>query len=340
MQSNKSPRTHNDWQTHMGTKQLALNIIVSLSTMLVMSLALADVYPSKPIRLVVPYGPGGVGDLTARIVAQKMSENLAQTIVIDNRPGAGLIPGTDVVAKSEPDGYTLGIVGNGQTLGSSLFKNLPFDINKDFSHVSTIGFFDIAVVVNANSSINTVQDLITLANRNPGQMNAGSINIGSTQNLAAELFKSTTKADFTIVPFKSSGEVISAVMGKNIDFGVEILTPLLGPLKGNSVKAIVLMGKKRFSALPNVPTMAESGFPGFEASSWNGISAAAKTPSAILDKLNKAVQFALSNNEVRVKLLDLGIDPKGSTPDEMKDLIASDTKKWKVIIENAKIEKQ
>jgi tripartite-type tricarboxylate transporter receptor subunit TctC len=303
-------------------------------------IACSDTFPSKPIRLVVPYGPGGVGDLSARIVAQKMSETLSQPIVIDNRPGAGLIPGTDLLAKSEPDGYTLGIVGNGQTLGNTLFRNLPFDITKDFTHVSTIGFFDIAIVVNSSSNINSVQDLINLANRNPGQLNAGSINIGSTQNLAAELFKSTVKADFTIVPFKSSGEVISAVIGKNIDFGVEILTPLLGPLKGNSLKPIVLMGKKRFPALPNVPTMSESGFPGFEASSWNGISASARTPKDVIEKLNKAVLYALNNNEVRVKLLDLGIEPKGSSSEEMKDLISSDVKKWKVIIENAKIEKQ
>ena len=303
-------------------------------------IACSDTFPSKPMRLVVPYGPGGVGDLSARIVAQKMSETLSQPIVIDNRPGAGLIPGTDLLAKSEPDGYTLGIVGNGQTLGNTLFRNLPFDITKDFTHVSTIGFFDIAIVVNSSSNINSVQDLINLANRNPGQLNAGSINIGSTQNLAAELFKSTVKADFTIVPFKSSGEVISAVIGKNIDFGVEILTPLLGPLKGNSLKPIVLMGKKRFPALPNVPTMSESGFPGFEASSWNGISASARTPKDVIEKLNKAVLYALNNNEVRVKLLDLGIEPKGSSSEEMKDLISSDVKKWKVIIENAKIEKQ
>jgi tripartite-type tricarboxylate transporter receptor subunit TctC len=269
-----------------------------------------------------------------------MSETLSQPIVIDNRPGAGLIPGTDFLAKSEPDGYTLGIVGNGQTLGNTLFRNLPFDITKDFTHVSTIGFFDIAIVVNSSSNINSVQDLINLANRNPGQLNAGSINIGSTQNLAAELFKSTVKADFTIIPFKSSGEVISAVIGKNIDFGVEILTPLLGPLKGNSLKPIVLMGRKRFPALPNVPTMSESGFPGFEASSWNGISASARTPKDVIEKLNKAVLYALNNNEVRVKLLDLGIEPKGSSSEEMKDLISSDVKKWKVIIENAKIEKQ
>ena len=303
-------------------------------------IACSDTFPSKPIRLVVPYGPGGVGDLSARIVAQKMSETLSQPIVIDNRPGAGLIPGTDLLAKSEPDGYTLGIVGNGQTLGNTLFRNLPFDITKDFTHVSTIGFFDIAIVVNSSSNINSVQDLINLANRNPGQLNAGSINIGSTQNLAAELFKSTVKADFTIIPFKSSGEVISAVIGKNIDFGVEILTPLLGPLKGNSLKPIVLMGRKRFPALPNVPTMSESGFPGFEASSWNGISASARTPKDVIEKLNKAVLYALNNNEVRVKLLDLGIEPKGSSSEEMKDLISSDVKKWKVIIENAKIEKQ
>ncbi len=303
-------------------------------------IACSDTFPTKPLRLVVPYGPGGVGDLSARIVAQKMSETLSQPIVIDNRPGAGLIPGTDFLAKSEPDGYTLGIVGNGQTLGNTLFRNLPFDITKDFTHVSTIGFFDIAIVVNSSSNINSVQDLINLANRNPGQLNAGSINIGSTQNLAAELFKSTVKADFTIIPFKSSGEVISAVIGKNIDFGVEILTPLLGPLKGNSLKPIVLMGRKRFPALPNVPTMSESGFPGFEASSWNGISASARTPKDVIEKLNKAVLYALNNNEVRVKLLDLGIEPKGSSSEEMKDLISSDVKKWKVIIENAKIEKQ
>ena len=321
-------------------RTICQKLSLAFSLLILCGALMAQGFPNKPIKFIVPYAPGGVGDLTARMVAQKMSENLGQPVVVDNRPGAGMVAGTDAGAKAEPDGYTMVLTGNGHTLTYSLFKSLPFDITKDFAHVSSIGFFDLVLFTHPSSGINSVQDLIRLAKSNPGKVNIGTISIGSTQNLAGELFKSMAGIDAAVIPYKATADVITAVASQSIPVGVEIMAPMMGPLKGGTVKALAISSNKRFAMFPNVPTVIESGLPGYEASSWNGISVPARTPAAVVERLNKAVQFALNAPDTKAKMLEMGVDSRGSTPEEMRDLILSDIKKWRAVIDRANIVRQ
>ncbi len=304
------------------------------------TLSWSQLFPSKPLKLVVPYAAGGVGDVTARLVAQKMSEDLAQPVVIENKPGAGLTPGMEYVKNSPADGYTMVIAGNGQALAKSLFKSLPYDIAKDFAHVSSIGTYDIALITAPNSPFNTIQELLKYAKSNPGKLNIGTISVGSTQNLSAELFKSMSGIELTVIPFKSSAEVLSNVLSGEIQLGFENFTPIMGNIKSNSIKVIAIGSSKRFQGLPQIPTISESGLANYEATSWNGISVPAKTPVAVIQRLNKSIQLALDAPSVKARMLELGVTPRPSTPEEMQDWINSDIKKWGLIIDNAKIEKQ
>lgn len=297
-------------------------------------------YPSKPLRVLVPYGPGGVGDLTTRIVAQKMSESLGQPIVVENRPGAGLIPATEAALKADPDGYTFVLTGNGNALTVSLFNSVPYDVVNDLAHISTIGFFDLALLARADSKLKSVADVLAYARSSPGKMNIGTINPGSTQHLAAELFKSAADLRAETVPFKNSGAVVTALRAGDVDVAFEILAPVMAQLKSNTLVALAVTSDRRFAGLPNTPTLAESGVPGYQASSWNGFSISAKVPRAIVERLNKEVVAAVAAPDVRQKLLDLGVDARSSTPEQMRALMASDIAKWKTVIERAKIEKQ
>ena len=300
----------------------------------------AQAFPSTPLKLVVPYAAGGVGDVTARLVAQKMSEDLGQAVVVENKPGAGLTPGMEYVKNAPADGYTMVIAGNGQALAKSLFKSLPYDIAKDFAHVSSIGTYDIALITSPSSPFNTVQELLKYAKSNPGKLNIGTISVGSTQNLSAELFKSMSGIELTVIPFKSSAEVLSNVLSGEVQLGFENFTPIMGNIKSNSIKVIGIGSSKRFQGLPQIPTLAESGLPSYEATSWNGISVPAKTPVAAVQRLNKSIGLALEAPSVKARMLELGVTPRPSTPEDMQEWINADIKKWGLIIDNAKIEKQ
>lgn len=221
----------------------------------------AQGYPTKPVRFVVPYAPGGVADITARLIAQKMGEALGQPLVIENRPSAGLILASEMVAKSEPDGHTLLLSGNGSALSVSMFKSLPFDVMNDFIHVSRMGTFDLALLVNGDSKLGSVADLLGFARANPGKLNIGTISIGSTQHLAAELFKSMAGVDVQTVPFKASAAVVTALRSGDVQVGVEILAPVIAQIRSGALKALAVTSAQRFAGLPNVPTVAESGTP-------------------------------------------------------------------------------
>jgi tripartite-type tricarboxylate transporter receptor subunit TctC len=320
--------------------KLQMKLMVALLASLAWSVGSSQTFPNKPLKLVVPYAPGGVGDVTARLVAQKMSEDLGQAVVIENKPGAGLTPGMEYVKNSPADGYTMVIAGNGQALARSLFKSLPYDIVKDFTHVSSIGTYDIALVTAPNSPLNSIAEVLRFAKNNPGKLNIGTISVGSTQNLSAELFKSMGGIDITVIPFKSSAEVVSNVMSGEIQLGFENFTPMMGNIKSNTIKVIAIGSSKRFQGLPQIPTISESGLANYEATSWNGISVPAKTPSAVVQRLNKSIQLALEALSVKSRMLELGVTPRPSTPEEMQDWINADIKKWGTIIDNAKIEKQ
>ncbi len=324
----------------MRTLPLLARCAVAIALTVSAGLASAQApYPNKPIRFLVPYAAGGVGDLTARIVSQKMSESMGQPIVIDNRPGAGSIVAGNLVAMADPDGYTLLLIGNNSSISTLLFKTMPYDFINDFAYVSTFAFFDLALVVAKESPFNSVKDLLTYARENPGKLNVGTISVGSTQQLASELFKSTANIQMQTVPYKATADVISALRAKDVQAGVEILAPLMGQISAGTVKVLGVASTKRSSALPNSPTI-DSTLPGFEASSWNGMAAPARTPPAVIARLNKEIEKALADPEVRQKLIALGVEPKAGTPEQTKAQVDADLVKWRAVIKRANIAQQ
>ena len=302
--------------------------------------AFAQDYPTKPVRIVVGFAPGGVADITVRIVAQKLSERLKQQFLVENRPSAGGIIAAETVAKAPPDGYTLLLISNGNAVSVSLFKKLSYDPVKDFAMVSEIGYFGLAVVTSNESKLKTVKDVIATAKASPGKLTVGTIGIGSTQHLSAELFKSLAGIDFTVVPFKGSSEVLTALKGGDLQLGFEILAPVMAQLKGGGLRALAVTTQSRFPGLPDVPTVIESGLPGYEVASWNGIAAPAKTPRPVVDLLSKEINAVLALPDVKQRFGELGVVPQGGTPEELSALLTKEIAKWKDVVAKAKIEKQ
>ena len=320
--------------------------IAGLSRWLVFAVCLvcspghAQTFPTKPVRIVVPFGAGGVADLTARTVAQKLAESLGQPVLIDNRPGAGGVAAGDTVAKAEPDGHTLLLMSNGTAVSAGLFKSLPFDSLRDFAPVSTLATFDIAIITAAESRFRTLAELLVFARANPGKLNIGSINIGSTQNLVAELLKSTSGADLQIVPFNGTPAVVTALRGGQIDAAVEILGPVMGQVQGKALRVLAVTGGRRSATLPDVPTAVESGLPGLVAASWNALAAPARTPRAVINRLNKDITAAVNHPDVKKKLHELHVEAHSGTPEQAAELLASDIRRWGEVIQRAKIPTQ
>ena len=300
---------------------------------------LAQPYPSKPVRLLVPFGPGGVGDITSRAVMQKMSESIGQQIIIDNRPSAGGIVATETVAKSEPDGYTLYLMNNTNAVSAAMFKKLPYDTVKDFETVSTIGGFSIVVLVSPDSPAKTIKELISLAKASSGKFNIGSINIGTTQHLSAELFKSIGGLDITSVPFNNTAGVLTALRGGSVQVAMEFLPPVLGQIRANTLRAVAVSSMTRSPMLPNVPTLHESGFADYEVNSWNGIAVAAKTPKAIVARLNKEIHAAVNSPLIAQRFQELGVSQNLSSPEGMRKLLSEEIAKWNALIDKTKIQR-
>lgn len=297
-------------------------------------------YPEKAITLIVPFGPGGIADLTARAVAQAMSASLKQSIVVNNRPSAGSIVGSTAVAQAQPDGYTLLLMSNGNAVSQSLFKKLPFDVMNDFAPVGTLGFFDLAVFVAAESRFKTLRDVTAYAKANPGKLTIGTIAPGSTQHLAAELFKTVAGIDAVTVPYKGTPAVLTALRAGEIDVGFEILGPMLAQVEGKAIRALAVTSSKRFPLLPNVPTVQEEGIARYDVASWNALAVPAKTPREIVARLTLASHEALQSLDVIAQLQKLGVRPQGSTPEQMTQLLASEIKRWGDVIKASKIEIQ
>ncbi|MET0857813.1 MAG: tripartite tricarboxylate transporter substrate binding protein [Telluria sp.] len=301
----------------------------------------AQNFPNKLIKIVVPFGAGGVADLTVRMVAQEMAQSMKQPIIIENRPGAGGIVAASSVATATPDGYTLLLMSNGTAVSANLFKlKLPYDTLADFAPISTLGYFDLAILTNKNLPVKTVAELIAYAKANPGKLSIGTINRGSTQNLAAELFTSMAGIDALIVPYKGSPEVLTATTTGEVNASVEILSPALPQIKAGGFNAIAVTSSKRFVGLPNVPTAAESGLPNYQATSWNALAAPAGTPRPVIDRINKEIKAALAKPELKARLLALGIVAQGGTPESTRQLLAADIVKWGDVITKAKIQQQ
>lgn len=304
------------------------------------SSAVADTFPSKTLRIVVPFGPGGVGDLTARLVAGELATALGQPVVVENKPGAGGVVATETVVRSDPDGHTMFLMSNGSAITASLFTKLPFDMAKDLTPVSTLGFFDLAVLTTANSPFKTLGDVVSFAKANPDKLNIGSIAVGSTQNLTAELFKSTAGIQAQVVPYKNTPELIGAMRGDQINLSVEILGPTLTHIKSGALRPLAVTGDQRSVLLSDVPTATEQGLTGLVSSSWNALAVPSKTPAAVVERLNKELVTILAKPAVKQKLLSLNIEARSSTPAQAAELLASDTKRWAGVIERANIPKK
>ena len=300
----------------------------------------AQQYPFKPIRFVVGYAPGGAADITARMVAQKLSTALGQQVVVDNRPSAGGIVAAEMVAKADPDGYTLLHLNQGNAVSAVLFKSLPYDTLKDFSTVSAMGFFDILVLAGKGSSLNSVRDIIAMAKSNPDKLNIGTVAVGSGQHMAASLFKAMSGLNITLVPFKSTPALMAALKSTDIQVAFEMTAPTRGLVRGGELKVLAVSSAKRFSGMPDVPTIGESGMPGYQVAAWNGVAAPARTPPQVIERLNREIRAALAQPDVREKFLEFGIDPRASSPEELRDLLVAEVARWKDVVTTTGIERQ
>jgi tripartite-type tricarboxylate transporter receptor subunit TctC len=297
-------------------------------------------YPNHPVVLIVPYGAGGVADVGMRLLGEKLSARLHQQFVIENRPGAAGIVAAQAGAAAAPDGYTVLMTGNNNAIAASLFKTLPYNILTDFASVSTASFFDLLIVTRTGSPLHALGDLVAAAKANPGKLNIGTIVPGSTQNLAAELFTSTAGIKATIVTFRTSPDMASAVMRGDVDVAFEFYAAVHGLLADNKLVALASTGAERTAYLPNVPTVMESGIKAYEVDSWNGLSVPAATPKPIVATLNAAMKEVIPDPDLQRKAAQMGMAMRASTPDQMTARMKADIAKWGVVIEKAGIAKR
>ncbi len=328
-------------QTRTPSRRSFLNGAAALSLGASLPLpALAQAYPSKPVRILVPFGAGGIADITVRIVAERLGDKLGQRFVIENQPGPGGINAARAALQGGPDGYSMALFSNGTAVASGLFKNLRYDPVKEFAPVSALGYFEFIFATGGESRFKTMGELLAEARAKPGSLNIGTIATGSTQNLSGELFKSSANIDARIVPYRTTPDVVLAAMRGDVDLIVDSYASMKANLEDGKLRALGASSITRSLSLPNLPTVAEGGVPGFDVTSWNAIFAPAGTPQAVIDTLNKGILEVLAMPETKKLLLDLGIEAKGSTPAELGEKLKSDIVKWTAIIDKSGIEKQ
>jgi tripartite-type tricarboxylate transporter receptor subunit TctC len=295
--------------------------------------ATAQDYPSRPVRIVVPFAAAGGSDTVARTVAQKLGEALGQPVVVENKPGAGGNIGTDQVAKAAPDGYTIlmGVVGP-VAVNPSLFGNLPYDPLRDFAPITQAVSVTNMLVVHPSVPANTVGELIEWGKRNPAKLSSGTGGTGTAGHMASELFKSMSKLDMAVVPYKGAAPAVNDVLGGQVNMSFEALLSTLPHVKAGKLKAIAVTTSMRSSLLPNVPTVAEAGLPGYEANNWYGFLAPAGTPKPIVDRLNREIVKILGMPDVKEKLAGLGAEVVGNSPQQFAAAIKADVEKWKRVV--------
>jgi tripartite-type tricarboxylate transporter receptor subunit TctC len=308
-----------------------------LALLLLTGLAHAQGYPTKPIRIVVPYPPGGFNDTLARIVGSRLTAAWGQPVVVDNKPGAGTIIGTSFVAKAAPDGYTLLVVQFPFGANPWLYKSLPYDTLKDFTPVILAGQSPMTLVVTNGSPIRSVDDLVKSAKGTPGKINYGSSGSGSSNHLAMALFERSAGVTLAQVPYKGSTPMLTDLAGGQVEVAFDALPHVLPFVKSGKVRALAVADRSRFASLSTVPTMAESGLPGYDASSWHGIVAPAGTPPEIVRKLNAQINDALRTADVRNIFHEQGVRPDGGSPADFSAFIGKELGKWKQVVHDAAI---
>lgn len=301
----------------------------------------AEGWPDRPLRLVVGFGPGGAGDLTARLIGPKLAESLGRPVVVENRPGAGSIVAAESVARAQPDGHTWLLATNTTATAPALYNRLPFDPMKDFELVSRVSFFDHVIAVTPNLPVQKLSDLPAYARANPGKLNIGSISVGNATNLGAEVLRGMLGlTDATLVTYRSTPELLNATATGEVQVASEILPPALPQITGGRIRAIAVAAPERFARLPDVPTSAESGLPGYIVRSWNGIALPAGTPRSIVDRLNAELNRILGLPDIRDRLLDMGVSPSPTTPEAFRAFFVEEAARWSRVIADAGIEKQ
>ena len=298
-------------------------------------------FPDRPVKIVVPFGAGGLADVTFRIVAEKLSGLLGKQVVIENIPGAGGISAGSAVSRAKPDGHTLLVIANGTAITKSLFKTMPFDIQKDFVPVSLAAYFDLVIVAKGEGGkYRNLGDLLAAARANPGKLNFGTITPGSTQNLSAELFKTTANLNVTVVPFKTTPDISTAIIAGEIDAGFESYAALKSLIEAGRLRVLASTSPKRTPYLPSAPTAQEAGVPGYEVVGWNALAAPAGTPADVIALINKHMNTVVAMPEVKKRFIELGLDAHAGTPDELRSRLAGDITKWAAVIKRAGISQQ
>jgi tripartite-type tricarboxylate transporter receptor subunit TctC len=294
--------------------------------------ASGQVYPTKPVRIVVPFAAGGPADIYARFLGQRLQEPMGQTFVIENRPGAGSIIGTDAVAKSAADGYTLLLMSNTHTINESLIAKKPFVLMKDFAPVAPINYSDLILVVHPSLPAKSVKELITLAKSKPKGLNYASSGNGTPYHLAGEYFKSLIGADIVHVPHKGSSEARTSVMSGQVEIMFDAITTMAPLAKAGRVRALASTGQKRSAVLPDLPTVAEAGVPSYEATIWLGVMAPANTPRAVLDRLNGEITKVAARPDVRKTWSDQGAEPLSMSTAAFEQYLNADIAKWAKVV--------
>jgi len=299
--------------------------------------ALAQGWPNRPIRMIVPYTPGGYTDLMARLVGQKISDALGQPIIFENKPGANAIIGTDVVAKAAPDGYTIGTVIAAHAVNATLNPKLPYDTLKDFTYVSLMSVAPLIMIAHPSLPANNVKELIALAKAKPGELNFASSGVGAAAHLTMEMFKSRTGIDMQHIPYKGTAGALQDVIGGRINVMFDVVGPLMPQVRSGLAKSIVVTAKERIPAASDVPTMAEQGVPDFISGTWAGIIAPAGTPKEIVDRIAAEAKKALADPAMKDKLAEQGIVAVGSTPEQFRAFVAEEIPRWSKVITDAGI---
>lgn len=316
----------------MPTMRLISPLVLALAATAFAAGAQAQGYPVKPVHLIVPFGAGGPADIYARAIAQRLGEPLGQQVIVEDRPGAGSALGTDAVAKSAPDGHMLLVISNTHTINETLNPKLPYNLLRDFAPITQINVMPNVLVVSPAFAANSVKELIALARSKPGKLNYASSGSGTPYHLAAELFKAMAGVDIVHIPHKASGEARASVLGGQVEMMFDSLPTTVQQIKAGKLKGLAITSTRRSPLLPELPTMAEAGVPGYEADLWLGLVAPAGTPPSIISRLHGEVAKILQRPDVRESFTQQGTEPIGSTPEQFAAFLKNDVEKWGKVV--------
>lgn len=292
-------------------------------------------YPDKPVRVIIPFGPGGLADVTLRLAGEPLGDILGQRLVMENRPGAGGVAATSTMLNADADGYTLIVLTNGTSIAETLFTDLPYAVTEDLVPISAVAWFDLVLMVNPDAGYDSLQNLLAARG---DDLRIATINPGSTQNLTAELFKTQAGVDATIIPYRTTPDVLGALLRGEVDLAIDAYTALKGAIDNGQAAPIAVTGEVRNPAMPDVPTVTESGIDDFVVTGWNALYARAGTDPAIIAQLHDAVAEVLATDDIKTRFMELGVEARATTPQAMQERLLADIEKWRRVIEQAGID--